>query len=370
MGFMIKNSLTICVLGLATLPCASQDSFESDELPQPPALTSRDLPPDTTIERIAFASCYVPQFEQPGVWKVINDRRPELLVLMGDNVYQSEEKAEPELRELREAYMQLAQESEFADLRAQAAMFATWDDHDYGRNDAGADFPARYQSEELFEHVWPLPQKTTDPRKARDGIFHAVIFGPVGKRVQLLMLDTRFFRGALDDPSSSMLGEEQWHWLAEKLRDPAELRSLVSSIPVLSNRDDAENWHRLSSERERLLELLNASNGVVILSGDSHYAAHYRDDDSLEFSLNEFTSSSLNFPYPAERYAEVLKPDLLRQGQPYFDSNFGWLEIDWAKKNVAISIYSAEGQLGMQETIELVGQKSAPRPKLDGGTRH
>ncbi len=349
MGFIIKNSLAICVLGLATLPCAAQDLFESDELPQPPALTSRDLPPDTIIERIAFASCYVPQFEQPGVWKVISDRRPELLILMGDNVYQSEEKGEPELRELREAYMQLAQESEFADLRAQAAMFATWDDHDYGRNDAGADFPVRYQSEELFEHVWPLPQKTSDPRKARDGIFYAVIFGPVGKRVQILMLDTRFFRGALDDPLSTMLGEEQWHWLAEKLRDPAELRLVVSSIPVLSNRDDAENWHRLSSERARLLELLNASNGVVILSGDSHYAAHYRDDDSLGFSLNEFTSSSLNFPYPAERYAEVLKPDLLRQGQPYFDSNFGWLEIDWEKQNVAISIYSAEGQLGMQE---------------------
>jgi alkaline phosphatase D len=338
MGFIIKNSLTICVLGLATLPCASQDLFESDELPQPPALTSRHLPPDAIIERIAFASCYVPQFEQPGVWKVISDRRPELLILMGDNVYQSEEKAEPELRELREAYMQLAQESEFVDLRAQAAMFATWDDHDYGRNDAGADFPVRYQSEELFEHVWPLPQKIADPRKARDGVFHAVIFGPVGKRVQLLMLDTRFFRGPLDDPSSTMLGEVQWQWLAGKLRDPAELRLVVSSIPVLSNRGDAENWHRLSGERARLLGLLNASNGVVILSGDSHYAAHYRDNDSLDFSLNEFTASSLNLPYPAERHAEVLKPDVLRQGRPYFDSNFGWLEIDWAKRNVAFSI--------------------------------
>jgi alkaline phosphatase D len=184
------------------------------------------------------------------------------------------------------------------------------------------------------------------------------------------MLDTRFFRGPLEDPSSTMLGEAQWHWLAEKLRDPAELRLVVSSIPVLSNRDDAENWHRLSSERTRLMELLNASNGVVILSGDSHYAAHYRDDDSLDYSLNEFTASSLNLPYPAERHAEVLKPDLLRQGQPFFDSNFGWLEIDWAKRNVAISIYSAEGQLEIQEKIEFVVQRNESRARLDGGARH
>ncbi len=369
MEFLTRKSLAICILGLATLPCASQDLVEPDGLPQPPALTSRVLPPDTLIERIAFASCYVPQFEQPGVWKVVSERRPDLLVLMGDNVYQSEEKAQPELRELREAYLQLAQEAEFADLRAQAAVFATWDDHDYGRNDAGADLPVKYQSEELFEHVWPLPQKMTDPRKTRDGIFHAATFGPVGKRVQLLMLDTRFFRGSLDDPSSTMLGEAQWHWLAEQLHNPAELRLVVSSIPVLSIRDDAENWHRLSSERARLLGLLNTSNGVLILSGDSHYAAHYRDDDSLDFSLNEFTASSLNFPYPAERQAEVLKPDLLRQGQPFFGSNFGWLEIDWAERSVAISIYSAAGQLATQETIELVGQRNEPGEPLDGGAR-
>ena len=331
----------------------AQDPAQHTALPQPPALTSRTISPDTLVQRIAFASCYVPQFEQPGVWEVIGERRPDILILMGDNVYQSEEKAEPELRELREAYMQLAQETEFSELRAKAATFATWDDHDYGRNDAGADLPVRYQSERLFEHIWPLPQKTVDPRIGRDGVFHAATFGPENRRVQVLILDTRFFRGSLEDPYSTMLGEAQWSWLAEELRRPADLRLVVSSIPVLSERDNAENWHRLVDEQARLLRLLKGSDGVVILSGDSHYAARYQDDESLDHRLTEFTSSSLNYPYPAEHQAEVLKPDRLRQGRPFFDANFGWLEIDWETRKVVITVFGVDGQLAIREAIDL-----------------
>jgi alkaline phosphatase D len=361
MSYSFSNFLAACLFGLIGLSCVANGLAQHEELPQPPALTSRVLSPATVIERVAFASCYVPQFEQPGVWEIIAKRGPDLLILMGDNVYQAEEKAEPELRELREAYMQLSGESEFAELRAMAATFATWDDHDYGRNDAGADLPVRYQSEDLFEHVWPLPQETDDPRLGRDGIYHAAIFGPVGKRVQLLMLDTRFFRGPLGNPSSTMLGEAQWNWLAEELHKPAELRLLVSSIPVLSQREDAENWSRLISEQARLLRLLKGSNDVLILSGDSHYAALYRDSDSPDNGLTEFTSSSLNFPYPHERQAEVLKPDRHRLGGPFFDGNFGWLELDWASRQVAVSIYSTEGKLALQETIKFAGLPSESR---------
>ena len=177
---------------------------------QPDPLSSRPVDPDQRVERIAFASCYVPQFEMPEVWTTVAAHQPDVLVMMGDNVYQSEEKTEPELLELREAYTMLAAEKEFAGLREQAAVYAVWDDHDYGLNNAGAEMPVRFESEQLFEAVWPLPEDS-DPRTARDGIQHAVVLGPPGQRVQLLLLDTRFFRGPLETPqSSTMLGEDQW----------------------------------------------------------------------------------------------------------------------------------------------------------------
>ena len=348
-----RQGLGVSLLLVSSFCVSAQEVVQPITLVQPPALTSRVLSPNATIERIAFASCYVPQFEQPEVWKVISERHPDMLILMGDNVYQSEEKAEPELRELREAYLQLAQEEEFGELRAQAATFATWDDHDYGRNDAGADLPVRYESESLFEHMWPLPQRLDDPRLTYDGIYHSAIFGPANRRVQLLMLDTRFFRGPLEDSSATVLGKAQWNWLARELQKPADLRLVVSSIPVLSERDDAENWHRIASEQKRLLQLLDGTNGVVVLSGDSHYAARYRDDESLTFGLTEFTSSSLNFPYPKQRQAEVLEADRLRQDSPYFGANFGWLDIDWESRTVAMAIYGVDGKLAIREVIDL-----------------
>lgn len=353
MSYLSFRQVLSGLLLLLSSSCVSAQEVQPIALAQPPALTSRVLSPNSTIERIAFASCYVPQFEQPEVWEVISERHPDMLILMGDNVYQSEEKAEPELRELREAYLQLAQEDQFSELREQAATFATWDDHDYGRNDAGADLPVRYESESLFEHMWPLPQRIDDPRLDYDGIFHAVIFGPANRRVQLLMLDTRFFRGPLEDSSSTVLGEAQWKWLDEELQKPADLRLVVSSIPVLSERGDAENWHRLADEQGRLLRTLNGTNGVVILSGDSHYAAYYRDDESLGYGLTEFTSSSLNFPYPKDRQAEVLEPDRLRQDSPYFAANYGWLEIDWESRTVAMAIYGVDGEMAIREVINL-----------------
>ena len=44
----------------------------------------------------------------------------------------------------------------------------------------------------VFEHVWDV--KPEDPRSQREGIYFARSTGPEGRRVQLIFLDTRFFR--------------------------------------------------------------------------------------------------------------------------------------------------------------------------------
>ena len=172
-------------------------------------------------------------------------------------------------------------------------IIAIWDDHDYGANDAGGDFPYRQQSAALFRSFWQVPD--TSPRGQRDGLYDAFTFGPPGQRVQIIVLDLRSFRSSLKptdergaagkerylpdpDPAKTMLGEAQWTWLGERLREPADLRLLVSSIQVLPEGHGWERWGNLPLERERLLELIEASGagGVVILSGDRHLGALYQ----------------------------------------------------------------------------------------------
>ena len=59
-------------------------------------------------------------------------------------------------------------------------VFATWDDHDYGFNDAGARFRWRNKAEELFLDFLQVPGDHA--RRRRAGIYHSRILGPPGQR--------------------------------------------------------------------------------------------------------------------------------------------------------------------------------------------
>ena len=75
---------------------------------------------------------------------------------------------EPELIEgLQQFYSQAAQVPGFVALRSTIPHLATWDDHDYGKNDAGADFTGRHDAQRLFLQFWKVP--LSDERHRREG---------------------------------------------------------------------------------------------------------------------------------------------------------------------------------------------------------
>jgi alkaline phosphatase D len=351
--FVTRAAFVTCYFFLSGSVAAYQQ--ESPEVAAP--LDSKYLNEQQIISRIAFGSCYVPQFETPQIWTSITKTTPDLMLLLGDNVYQSEEKAQPELLELREAYGMLAKEAEFKKLREHTSVLATWDDHDYGLNDAGSELTVKYQSEALFEAIWPLSGE--DERKTRDGIYFARTIGPAGKRVQVIMLDSRFFRSSLsenaDPAKSTILGDEQWLWLQQELLKPAELRLLVSSIPLLSERAQGENWKKLPEQREKLFDLMQTTQaeGVVILSGDSHFAAVYSSKPDKLYTLTELSSSSFNFPYPKEKILTHDPEDKARIGPIHFEANFGTLTIDWENNIVNAAIVGDEGSILRKVEIAL-----------------
>jgi len=70
-------------------------------------------------------------------------------------------------------------------------VLAIWDDHDYGANDAGADFPMREVSQQLFLDFWNVPLDSA--RRAHPGVYDSWMIGPAEHQVQILLLDTRYF---------------------------------------------------------------------------------------------------------------------------------------------------------------------------------
>jgi len=289
--------------------------------------------------------------------------------MIGDNVYGDRDgeayiNNDADLNELREAFTDLGNSAEFQAARAAHPMMVAWDDHDYGANDAGREFPFKRFAERIHERFWGL-DKERDVGNW-DGTYYARAFGPAGQRVQIIMLDTRFFRSALTPtdaygelgkeryiPSSSsaqdMLGNEQWTWLENQLAEPADIRLIVSSIQVLPTVHGWEAWSTLPSERKQMFDLIKdtGANGVVFVSGDRHTSFLYKDRTVLDYPALELTASSLNVSFANESSER----DTRQIGAGFAPENFGEVAIDWAGRKLSLKLRDKQGAL-VRETSE------------------
>ena len=310
----------------------------------------------TMLTRIAFGSCNHQNASQH-MWAQIAAQNPQLFLMIGDNVYgDSGWDADAGLESLRRSYALQASHPEFAGFRAKFPMLATWDDHDFGLNDAGGSFPFRRWAEDLFETFWA----SSEAVRARPGVYDSVITGPEGKRVQVILLDTRFFRSDLkraawskdrpplggylpdDSADKTMLGDAQWAWLAQELAKPADLRIIVSSTQVITQAHQFEGWTNFPAERRRLLDMLKAreASGLVLLSGDRHAAGIYRAEHGGE-TMWELTSSSLNLAFSDDiERSTAREPDPSRVGKFFPVENYGLLDIDWKAKRLTMTLKS------------------------------
>lgn len=262
---------------------------------------------------LAFGSC-LRQWQPQPVWDGILAVEPDVFIFAGDNVYTDLGpywlKSQPE--RIGRAYDELAEDDGFRRLRERTPILATWDDHDYGANNAGADYRHKEASKDYFLDFFGIP--ADDELRRRPGIYRAQqLDGPAGP-VQIILLDTRSFRSPLvygspdaDCPRSrivpntatdaTLLGNAQWAWLEGELQKPAALRVVVSSIQVIPEQHCYEKWANFPRERQRLLDLLATANGgqSLIISGDRHLAEISRIDvPGLDAPIHEVTSSGLN----------------------------------------------------------------------------
>lgn len=339
------------------LPGPAAPEADSKTAPRPLATVDMTVAPRTPwlplsdsvrLDRIAVGSC-MKQTQPAPIWNEVLAAKPQVFLMIGDNVYGDFKT--PDGRDLIRAYNTLLAQPEFVRARRTLPFLATWDDHDYGLNDGGSDFAYREQSERLFREFWGMPAKPG----AGPGIEYSRIVGPPGEQVQIIMLDTRSFRSTLKldpgvlwgryvpdpDPSKTMLGDAQWAWLEKELERPAGIRIIVSSIQVLAEGHGWERWGNLPRERDKFLALIarTKAKGVILLSGDRHVAAIYGRTIAGNQTVPELTSSSLNAPASSNK--DVPSAELL--SEIYLRENFGLVDIDWAQRNVRLSIKGLGG---------------------------
>lgn len=312
------------------------------------------------ITRIACGSCYKPERDN-GIWKTIAKEKPQAFLFMGDNIYADTD--DPKV--MQEKYRRLNIQPDYAAFAKQVPIFPTWDDHDYGENDAGSEYPMKETSAKLFFEAFNFPADH-EARKT-PGIYYSQILGPAGKRVQLIMLDTRYFRSALgkvkigkrkvyvqpSGPGVTVLGKAQWKWLEAELKKPAELRLIVSSIQVIATDHRFEKWNNMPEERTKFLKLLRDTQvgPTILLSGDRHLAeiCHLKKAETkLPFDLYDMTCSGLTHAGAPD------DPSPLRVPGTYTRSiNYGLLDITWNKSqpSVALIIKNLEGKTESQTLV-------------------
>ena len=142
------------------------------------------------VSRIAFGSGADQDRSQP-VWDTVLALRPQLMLMLGNSVLARTE----DMRGLRLQYDKLTAKPGFAELRRQSRFMATWNDLDFGREDGGADFDKRAESQRVFVDFWNEPSGS--PRRQRQGVYASQRFGPPGRRLQVILLDTRYGHGPL-----------------------------------------------------------------------------------------------------------------------------------------------------------------------------
>ncbi|MCU0361710.1 MAG: alkaline phosphatase family protein [Bacteroidia bacterium] len=286
--------------------------------------------------KMAFGSCSH-QDKKQKLWDDVILEKPDLWIWLGDNVYGDTEN----MALLQSKYRKQHSDSLYQILLKNCPITGTWDDHDYGENDGGKTYPKKDSSQQLLLDFLDVP--ALDPRRTQKGVYTCQDIYRNGLKVRLLLLDTRYFRDDLKKingkcvpkDTGTILGDEQWKWLEEKLKSSvADVNLIVSSIQVLPEEHNYEKWANFPLERERLLNLIVSSGAQspILLSGDRHIA----EISEIQWKgkkIFEITSSSLTHGWKTKS-PEANK---YRKGALVYEENFGLLEIK-AENGIKIKV--------------------------------
>ncbi|RUA11130.1 MAG: alkaline phosphatase family protein [Flavobacteriia bacterium] len=293
---------------------------------------------------IAFGSCDNQEIENK-LWNEILKNHPDIFIWGGDVIYSDTE----DMPLMLKNYNKQKNDSVYLNFTKKTEILSTWDDHDFGANDAGKEYPMKDTSQQLFLNFFDV--KPDDVRRKQKGVYFSKDFIVNKHKIRIILLDTRYFRSALTRDhktkkrykpnkygEGTMLGDKQWRWLKEKLyQSDADFNIIMSSIQFLSYEHGFETWGNMPHEVDKLERIISGSKakGVIILSGDRHIAEiSSKKLKNVPYPLIDFTSSGMTHSYTAYKG----EPNKYRLSKVVPKKNFGVLKFDLSARKVTMEI--------------------------------
>lgn len=276
---------------------------------------------DGMITKIAVLGCHDQHSPAPTIPYFANELKPAYSIWVGDNVYADTESDPQHIQRQLEV---LEAKPGFKELRANSKFMVTWDDHDYGLNDAGKEYIYKEESKQIHRKFWQLEEEIPADR---DGVYYAVVEEqPNGRKIQFIMIDCRSNRDNPKMKGADALGEKQWQWLEEQLKQGADLRFFVSGYQVLLKRTNRwEAWVKLGKSRKRLFDLIDSTgaNNIVFVTGDQHYVEVLRNPKQVRYNTIEIMAAGINkTERPGLARNRVMGPDVTVHSAPI-------IEVHW-----------------------------------------
>ena len=247
--------------------------------------------------RIVFGggAAYEPQYER--MWKTIDLKKPDMLFLLGDNVYIDQ----PLLPDIQKyCYFRRHSSKPYRDLLAHTPVYAIWDDHDFSTNDSwGGPLVGQpaWKSHvlQVFKDNWINPAYGISPDNP--GCF----FSFSHRDIDFFFLDGRYYRTDPKVDNPSMLGPDQLAWLKSALlQSKATFKVLASPVPFAPGvkPGSLDPWDGFPKERNSILDFIlqNQIAGVLLISADRHRSDIWkfpRPGSRNSFEFHEFSSSRL-----------------------------------------------------------------------------
>ncbi|MGB0452850.1 MAG: alkaline phosphatase D family protein [Bacteriovoracaceae bacterium] len=280
--------------------------------------------PRRLMTKFCFGSCNKHHLPQDHL-SAIASLDPDLFIWLGDNVYGDTY----DMNLLQSKYQSLKSNSHFYNLYRTCPMIGTWDDHDFGKNNAGAEFLMKEMSQQHFLDFFDVPKDS--PRREQKGIYSSSVHGPAGQKVKFILLDLRYHKEKKNKKTADMLGQEQWTWLENEIKNSdASFHIFCSSIGVLKGLPFVEDWSDYPRSYKRFMDLIDTyrPSGTFFISGDKHFGARitntYKGQRYYEWMSSGMTHSIRKPFIPVARFKYKKK-------NCYFEENFAQVLFDWEK---------------------------------------
>ncbi|GAB5399739.1 MAG: hypothetical protein Aureis2KO_13240 [Aureisphaera sp.] len=309
---------------------------------------------------LVFASCNDQDRPQP-LWEPILANNPDLFIWGGDNIYADTD----DMAKMKSDYDKVLANTSYQKLMKSTEIIGTWDDHDYGKNDAGREWEKKEEAKKLFLEFLNIP--SGDERHQMEGVYSSYRAKVGDHTLKFILLDTRTFRDSLlksevkgrryepwpqEDTHRTLLGAQQWDWLETELKDEsADFNVIVTSIQYLNNGHGWERWGCFPSEMEKMDALIaNAkSKNIILLSGDRHMAEiSVAEMEGLSYPLVDFTTSGMTHTWidgETERNEHRVSNVIKRL-------NFGVIHFDFDARKVVFEIRGEDDFLYERHEIE------------------